>query len=293
MKLFILANPDAGSQEAEKVMRFIADSYPNLLIIPFFTRKKDDEFGKVQEILRQFQSHQDKLLILGGDGTLSKVLTFLPPNIPFAYYPTGSGNDFARSLKITNLNQIIDSLLVDSVKEIYVLKSNLGIVVNSLDIGYTAQIVAYSEHSYLKKILNKIKLGRLTYMCFGVLSLFKKAQFSLNLVVDGQEMLLTDLFFLSLANNTYFGGGIVIWPDSTAYKSEIDLIWFKGGHLIHRVRALLDVVLNRHRQSRYLYHLSCQEVNIQMSETSFLQLDGELTQANHVYLTCHKRFIYV
>lgn len=47
MKLFILANPDAGSQEAEKVMRFIADSYPNLLIIPFFTRKKDDEFGKV------------------------------------------------------------------------------------------------------------------------------------------------------------------------------------------------------------------------------------------------------
>jgi hypothetical protein len=74
---------------------------------------------------------------------------------------------------IRNLS-IIDSILEGKRQSIYVLQSSFGTVVNSMDIGFAAQVINSSTDSALKRILNKIKLGKLTYLFFSIKTLFSK-----------------------------------------------------------------------------------------------------------------------
>lgn len=293
MKLYILANPKAGSQTADNIIVKIRRQYPQFTLHIYNTRGVDDEYQQIQSIMEQFDPYQDKLLILGGDGTLSKALKYLPETVPFAYYPTGSGNDFARSMGIERLEQVIEALLTDRIHPITVLKSNLGIVVNSLDMGYSAQVIAYSVNSKLKKWLNSIKLGKLTYLFFGIRSLLSRAKLTVTVSMDGQKQILEDVFFLSFANNTYFGGGIMIWPDASAHQKQIDLVWFKRGNLIQRIQALLDLLFKRHYQSSVLHHSHAQVVTVAANQELTLQVDGELCQSKEVTLSCQQRQIYL
>lgn len=293
MKLYILANPHAGHKQAHKVLASIADLYPNLELVPYFTRGMDDEVNQVNKILNQLDLQEDRLLILGGDGTLSKTLACLPPSYPFAYYPTGSGNDFARSLGIWDLNSVLHALLIGSSRPLTIVQSSLGTVVNSLDMGYAAQVIAYSENSKLKSFLNTVKMGKLTYLCFGLLSLFSPSLPPVRMWIDGQEQVVEQLFFLSCANNTYFGGGIMIWPESSAYTSQIDLVWFSRGNFWSRVRALVAMLLGRHHHSPFLYHQTCSQLVLATEETVALQIDGELVHTKEVRLSCQERRIYL
>ena len=293
MKLYILANPKAGSHTADDVIAFITATYPQIQLQVHYTVGIDDEYRQIEEIVENFVIEQDKLLILGGDGTLSKSLKYLPVTIPFAYYPTGSGNDFARSMGIDRIEQIIEALLSDRIQSITVLASNLGVVVNSLDMGYSAQVVAYSANSTVKKWLNRIKLGKLTYLFFGIRSLLSRAKLTVRLTINGQEQILKDLFFLSVANNTYFGGGIMIWPEASAYKEQIDIVWFQRGNLFQRIQALLALLLKKHQQSPLLHHTCAQAVTIEAEQELTVQMDGELCQAKEITLSCQERQIYL
>ncbi|WP_419579922.1 diacylglycerol/lipid kinase family protein, partial [Streptococcus suis] len=132
------------------------------------------------------------------------------------------GNDFAKAMNITSLYRSVDAILEGKTSRIYVLNSSYGTVVNSMDFGFAAQVINGSTNSILKKILNKVKLGKLTYLFFGIKTLFSKQAINLELTLDEKSYQLDNLFFISVANSLYFGGGIMIWPTASAKKKEVD-----------------------------------------------------------------------
>lgn len=77
MTLYILANPHAGNKNASTIVGQIQEFYHTEDISVFYTEQKDDEKKQVINILRSFKE-SDHLMIIGGDGTLSKVMTYLP-----------------------------------------------------------------------------------------------------------------------------------------------------------------------------------------------------------------------
>lgn len=89
-------------------------------------------------------------MIIGGDGTLSKVMTYLPQHIPCAYYPVGSGNDFARALKIPNLKETLTAIQTERLKEINCFIYDKGLILNSLDLGFAAYVVWKASNSKIK-----------------------------------------------------------------------------------------------------------------------------------------------
>ncbi|MBO4107119.1 diacylglycerol/lipid kinase family protein [Streptococcus suis] len=292
MKLFILANPQAGSKRAQALIQEICDTYPQLAPTIFLTRGVDDEYRQIQAILAEFEPVQDALLILGGDGTLSKALTALPKNIPFAYFPTGSGNDFARTLAIKDIRQVMEALIEKRTTPITVLQSNFGVVVNSLDLGFAAQVIAYSERSRTKRWLKTVGLGKIAYLLFGLRSLFGQSALSVQVELDGERMHLDRLFFLSLANNPYFGGGIMIWPDASPFQSQLHLVWFATGSLFYRIKALLEMIFHRHKSSKIIHHREAKEVIVTTDKDLSIQIDGEVVEASEIVLTCQERRIY-
>ena len=262
MTLYIIANPHAGNHGAKQVISDI-EKHHTSDICTLLTRYKNDELHQVERLLKTFDPEQDKLLIVGGDGTLSKVLYHLPVNLPFAYYPVGSGNDFAHALCIVpNLEALLVSL-TNRPKGITVYSYQEGLVLNSLDLGFAAWVVNQAANSTLKTVLNKYYLGKLTYIATAIQFLLKNPlQASVSLESsEGDNLTLDDHFFFSLANNTYFGGGIMIWPTATVHSENLECVYAKGETFFQRLTVLLSLVLKRHEKLSYLNHCSLKQEN--------------------------------
>ena len=188
---------------------------------------------------------------------------------------------------------IIDSILEGKRQSIYVLQSSFGTVVNSMDIGFAAQVINSSTDSALKRILNKIKLGKLTYLFFSIKTLFSKQSINIEVILDEKSYPLDNLFFLSIANSSYFGGGIMILSTASAKKKEIDLVYFENGSFFQRVQSLLSMVLKKHELSPTVRHLTRLHVVLKSNEKLLLQMDGEITTANEVSLIYQERSMYL
>ncbi|MGT2911974.1 diacylglycerol/lipid kinase family protein [Streptococcus cameli] len=289
MVLYILANPNAGSRSANQIMEQLLPHFSETRI--FKTCCKGDEKNQVKSLLQTFRQERDQLVIIGGDGTLSTVLDSLPKTIPFAYLPAGSGNDFARFLQL-NTEQTISALKQNKTEEITLLEYEQGIIINSLDAGFAAQVIAYSENSSLKRWLNFLKLGKLTYLVFSIVTLFKNIRFSVQIEQDGRTKHYHNLFFLSVANSAYFGGGILIWPTATPKKSHHDLVTISYGSFLQKILSLLDLVFKRHEESPYLEHSQGMLLRILFEKEQVIQVDGESQILKETSIRSHQRKIY-
>lgn len=85
----------------------------------------------------------------------------------------------------------------------------------------------------------------------------------------------------------------MIWPEASAYKEQIDIVWFQRGNLFQRIQALLALLLKKHQQSPLLHHTCAQAVTIEAEQELTVQVDGELCQAKAINLSCQQRQIYL
>ncbi|HEO6813653.1 TPA: diacylglycerol kinase, partial [Streptococcus agalactiae] len=236
----------------------------------------------------------DHLMIIGGDGTLSKVMTYLPQHIPCAYYPVGSGNDFARALKIPNLKETLTAIQTERLKEINCFIYDKGLILNSLDLGFAAYVVWKASNSKIKNILNRYRLGKITYIVIAIKSLLHSSK--VQVLVEGetgQRIKLNDLYFFALANNTYFGGGITIWPKASALTAELDMVYAKGHTFLKRLSILLSLVFKRHTTSKSIKHQTFKAMTVYFPKNSLIEIDGEIVELDQISLKCQKRYLYM
>ncbi|HFZ6430285.1 TPA: diacylglycerol kinase family protein [Streptococcus agalactiae] len=269
MTLYIIANPHAGNKNASTIVGKIQELYHTEDISVFYTEQKDDEKKQVINILRSFKE-SDHLMIIGGDGTLSKVMTYLPQHIPCAYYPVGSGNDFARALKIPNLKETLTAIQTERLKEINCFIYDKGL------------------------ILNRYRLGKITYIVIAIKSLLHSSK--VQVLVEGetgQQIKLNDLYFFALANNTYFGGGITIWPKASALTAELDMVYAKGHTFLKRLSILLSLVFKRHTTSKSIKHQTFKAMTVYFPKNSLIEIDGEIVELDQISLKCQKRYLYM
>lgn len=293
MTLFVLYHPLAGNGRAGQLVATIQQAYPQLTYRLYPTEKAGTEKDLVAAILAYFSPETDQFLVIGGDGTLSKTLAVWPATFPLAYLPAGSGNDFARSLGGLPMETVMAALLSSQSRPITVLKSPQGqVVVNSFDVAYAAQTVALTETSPLKTWLNQLGLGRLIYVIFGLVALFRTPLARLLVTLDGQVHDLDQLFFCSVANNTYFGGGVTIWPTSHVTKSYLCLVYAKDRGFFGNVQTLLSLLFNRHEKIPRLQHLKGQSIQITAASPLLAQIDGESCQVRELTLTCQQRQLF-
>lgn len=291
MTLFIIANPQAGNGGADKIVDKVKNLVTSEEVTVLMTEKRDDEAYQVKRLLA-LMSDTDKLLVIGGDGTLSKVLFHLPVGIPIAYFPVGSGNDFAHALKLLNLENSIEAMLSNKVEPFYCYHFESGVIINSLDLGFPAYVVYTAEKSQLKYWLNKIHLGKLIYLIIALKSLFKSPLAQVEIVKDGHNLKLDNLYLFSLANNTYFGGGITIWPNASALTPDIELVYASHLNLIQRINLLLHIVLNRHTKTNNLKHEKISDITVNFPQDSLIEIDGEIVTLNTIHLKKELHYIY-
>ena len=174
------------------------------------------------------------LSVVGGDGTLNEVINGLVKkdfsHITLGYIPTGSGNDFARGLGLpTEVSACIEAILSPKACTL----TDIGMAVSketsryflvSSGIGYDADICRKVMVSPLKKAMNKLHLGKLTYVLIALKLLIQYRPCPVSMRLDRDKVLhFSRFFFIAGMNTKYEGGGVKFCPDAQFNDRKLDI----------------------------------------------------------------------
>ncbi len=225
-----------------------------------------------------------RLIAVGGDGTIHEVLSGICDFscVIFGYIPTGSGNDFCRSLKLpSDPMQALHSILAEKrIMEMDVPcildrknRTNFGI---STGIGYDAAVCQEVLTSPAKKTLNKLKLGKLVYLVIALKQLFFSEQNPMELCLDDKQKLHFDrVYFTAVMNQKYEGGGFKFCPAARPDDHILDVITVEGLPKLKLLLCLPTAFFGLHTHVRGIHLYQCHKIEIRSAVPLPVHKDGE------------------
>ncbi len=165
------------------------------------------------------------LVILGGDGSINEAVNgYVPSDLcTLAFIPIGSSNDFARGMSIKGTPiQILKNIL----NKEHEVNLDCGVVkasgqearkfIVSSGIGFDAAVTNEASVSPLKKVLNKIHLGKFIYVCIAIKQLFGQKLQTATVILDNEKVVhLKRFYFAASQNLPYEGGGFMFAPGAS------------------------------------------------------------------------------
>lgn len=245
--------------------------------------------GHAQQLARQIAALSEPctLAVLGGDGTLNEVINGLAAakysHITLGYLPTGSGNDFARGLGIsTDIKTALNAVLIP--KEIIPVDIGLAktnelsrYFLVSSGIGYDADICRQVMISRLKKLLNKMHLGKLTYVLIALKQLISYQPCPVSIRLDSKETSrFPRVFFIAGMNLKYEGGGVQFCPDAQFNDGLIDICAVDKISKLKILFLFPTAFFGKHTLFRGVHILRAEHIDIISKVPLPLHCDGEV-----------------
>lgn len=229
-----------------------------------------------------------KIVVVGGDGTINEVLNGITDfsRVKLGVIPTGSGNDFARGVKLPRHNQkkALDIILnskadkkIDLGRSTVLSTGDSRIFGISSGFGLDAIVGTGLNEAKIKKILNWIHLGALGYAVLTVQTLFTMKTYSVSLKFDDDEpMSFNKLIFLAAMNFKAEGGGVPMSPKAKGDDGELSICLAAGVPKILTFFKFPFLCLGLHSHSKGFYLRNCKTLVIESDSKSVLHTDGEL-----------------
>ncbi len=231
------------------------------------------------------------LVALGGDGTANEVVNGITDfeKVRFGIIPTGSGNDFARGLKLSgstmeNLERILKC--VENGKDTYE-RIDIGQVswdggakpryfTISAGVGMDALVCKKALTSRLKVFLNKLHLGKLTYIILTVQSLFTMTTADISATFDekGQKNLKRTIFS-AVMNFRAEGGGVPMAPHADARDGKLSVTCAYKIPKLVAFLYLIPLVLAKHEKLWGIDVIDCKKCDYHLAKPMVLHADGE------------------
>lgn len=289
---YFIVNPNAGSRRG---MRFWEEIKKYLIkegidFREMLTRGQGDAETYAERITRK--NHSDVIVVVGGDGTLHEAASGMrkETKATLAFIPAGSGNDFARGIGYSTdpIERVRSILSSSSANPLDVgklcAKEGAGNFLVSSGIGYDARVCHMVNHARSKKFLNRLHLGKLTYLEIGIRGLLSAKLFSMRLVLDGyREEVFHDVLFASIHNLPCEGGGLKFAPSAVPDDGFLDLCIVAGISKRKMIPLLLKVPAGKHEGCPGVYIFHCRKAEFFMEEPQYFHMDGEVPgQSVHV-----------
>lgn len=227
-----------------------------------------------------------RLIVLGGDGTANEVINGMThfEKVRFGVIPTGSGNDLARGLGIKGtpaevMEQIL-SCTKDYVMDLGEVSWNGGkkprLFAISAGVGLDALVCKKALKSKIKDALNKIHLGKLTYLVLTVQSLFTMDTADGGASFDGRgQKNLKKIIFSAAMNFRAEGGGVPMAPGADARDGKLSVCTAWGIPKWRTFFCLPLLVTAHHMHIKGFDVTDCKEYKLKISTPMVLHADGE------------------
>lgn len=289
MKLTFIINEYAGNGNGRRVWQKVKSE----LKIPYeahLSSYSRHAYLLAREIAERATTEgcQVLLIVIGGDGTIHEVVNGCAnkKNIVLGNIRAGSGNDFARGFSVFDSVSDIETFLQHSAVQMVDIgqlqHTRQELFINNCGMGFDAYVALKTNDSKMKKWLNKFKLGKLGYVYYVVLGLFMFKPFSLT-VKDGENIFHYDkVWFATISNQPYFGGGMKISPTSIITDGKLELIIVHNLSKHKFLTLFFTVFFGMHTRFKEVVQRSGEEFVIQFDRNVPCHADGE--KVNHLEL---------
>ena len=291
MNYVFIINPVAGkgknSEEIAKHIReFFAGRNDNVHI--YLSKAPGDaiRFGKEYPIP---EGEEVCFVACGGDGTFYETVNgaFGRPGVSFAIYPSGSGNDFIKTVGGKPEDYLDLQKLVDGKTEIYdALECNGHICSNICNIGVDSVIAdRINRYKTIPGVSGSMAYNISTALTVGG-GLFHSLAMPMKITFDDGEVFEDRFMFSVFGNGQVYGGGYHAVPEAKLNDGLIDFctvseigvlriakvigIYKKGEHINNPVLA--DVLKVRR----------CKGAKIESPELLTVSIDGEISKTKSV-----------
>ncbi len=267
-KGYVIYNPLAGKGTAEedaKLLQIVLD--------------EDLEFYDMTRITNYaaFVSGMEKddcLIIVGGDGTLNRFANEtagLQIEQEILYFPTGTGNDFAKDLGKNApgnpfpVTQHLKNLPGVEVKgKYYRFINGVGFGID----GYCCQV-----GDELKKTPGK-KINYTGIAIKGLLLHF--APRNAKVMVDGKEYTYEKVWIAPTMYGRYYGGGMIPTPEQDRFSGNLSLMLFHGAGRLRTLCAFPGIFKGAHvKHTNMVAVHTGHEITVEFDLPTPLQIDGE------------------
>lgn len=242
------------------------------------------------------------LIVVGGDGTVNEALQGLedPSCVTLGYIPTGSSNDLARDLKIPRDPALALDLILQSGAP---RTMDLGTVTYedgetrrfavSCGIGFDAAVCEEALHSRIKRTMNRIGLGKLTYLGIALRQLFAAKAISGKLSLDGGKPVdIGNMLFTACMLHRFEGGGFMFAPDADDCDGFLNLCAVGDLSKLLILFALPTAFKGKHYRFKGITPYRAQSLTIETSQPLWVHTDGEVSRkSSKISVTCEKNAI--
>lgn len=303
----IIINPSSKSGRGLKIWKKIEPvlNEKNIEYKMIFSEYPGHTVKLVNKLTDPLEGHENvKLIVVGGDGTMNEVVQGIVDwdRITIGYIPTGSSNDFARAQHydkdpVKHLNNILSSNSVrhldvglltylDAVDD----EGNPETVTRRFDvscgIGFDAAVCEEAMHpGGFKSVLNKIGLGKLTYLAIALKHLIINTGVSVSYILDNSKPINLDSFlFIAVMQNKYEGGGFKFCPKADPTDGLLDLCTVSVKKKSTIFRALPLAFVGKHVLFDGIDTYTATKVRIKTSGPLWVHTDGEVHRKSSDFL---------
>ena len=272
-KMLFIVNPIAGrihnsKNNLQRVIEMFNDYGYRV------TMKKTDSKGHATELILKHGKNYDLIVCNGGDGTLNEVISGvmrLERKITLGYIPSGTTNDFATSLNLSDkIETAAKTIIFGQPRTI-----DIGLFGDKRYFSYIASFGAFTGSSYSTPQSYKNLLGHLAYVLDGMKGIPSIRPHRVRVELDG-ETYEDDYLFGAVSNSISIGGLLKL--DS----SEVDLndglfeiILVKNPKTPLELSRMLISISKREYKDKSIQLIKAAEVTFYMDEVIPGSIDGE------------------
>ena len=271
--LLFVYNPNSGQRAINDKLSWIIEylSSKGILANVYATQKS----GDCREIIEEIGGNYEHILVSGGDGTLDEAISgALKADIDpiFSYLPTGSTNDFSKSINIAeDIEKATKTALRGREKKI-----DIGRIEDKYFV-YVAAFGALSDISFSTDQDMKNFLGRSAYIIEGIkkaLPIQNIASYHAKILCDG-ELVSGDFIHFMVTNSISVGGFTGLVGDNVSLEDGIFEVT-----MIRKPKNLTDInkiiqALTNNEENEMLIQKQARKIEIETDQPVAWSLDGE------------------
>ena len=276
-----------------------------------------EKIGHTEKLVRKLcEKKKDRnihIVVLGGDGTINEAVQGIVDfhKVTLSYIPTGSSNDLARDMGISRVPEEALQAILDRKHDRYM---DVGLVryekaflkgeeislpdrrfMVGCGIGFDAAVCEEAIHSKIKGNLNRLGLGKLTYLGIALQQVMMAKMATGSITLDsGKAIPLKDIFLAVGMVHRYQGGGFMFCPNAKDNDGLLDVCVASDVKSKLRILRILPTVFKgNHVHFKEIASYQAKEVLIEVDKPLWVQTDGEVhAQAKRIRLTNIKEKIH-
>lgn len=266
----IIFNPVSGKRKALKNLRVLETEFQRRGVL--YELHETCAVRDAEDIARHLtEQGVEKIIVLGGDGTLHEVLNGLSDSTrcTLGLIPSGTGNDFAEKLGLPlKAEKAIEKILDGEEKAVDYLEVGGVRCMNVAGLGMDVDVLERCQRGRMK--------GKLKYLFSLVKSIFAFKGYPITVFSEGREEK-HDALVAVACNGSQFGGGIRICPDAIVDDGKIDVVIVDCvGGKIKLIKTFIELLKGKILSYYATTHFRADEVRVLPDSPCTVQLDGEL-----------------